>query len=89
MAPGLLAASLDIKTRVVTWAIQRPITLVIPQRKSFMWTRRGETNDVAVRAGAGRNARAELDQDTRRVSVGICDAQRVINFEVMHIPEPV
>ena len=63
VAPGLLAASLDIETRVVTWTIQRPITLVVRKRKSLVRTRRGEANDVAVRASAGRNALAELDEN--------------------------
>ena len=54
-----------------------------------MRTDRGETDDVAIRANAGRDACTELDENTRCISVGICDAQRLIDFKVMHIAEPV
>ena len=36
-----------------------------------------------------RNARAELDEDTWCIVVGICDAQRLIDLKIMHIAEPV
>ena len=65
MAPGLLAACLDIKTRVVTWAIQRPIIFVVPKRKSLVRTRRGEANDIALRPSPGRNALTEFDENPR------------------------
>ena len=78
MAPGLLAACLDIETRVVTWTIQRSITLVIRERKSLVRTSGGEADDVAVLPDARWNALTEFDETPGESSVWICYVQRLI-----------
>ena len=78
-----------VETRVVTWAIQGPISFVVRKRKSLVRTGRGEADNVAVRASARRDARAELDQDARRIVVRVGDKQWLIDLEIMHIAEPV
>ena len=46
----------------------------------------GEANDIAVRANARWNARAELDEDTRCIGVGIGDGQWLIDFKSRTLP---
>jgi hypothetical protein len=78
--PRLLAACLDIETRVVAWAIQRSITWVVRERKSLVRTSGGEADDVAVRPDARWDARAELDQDAGRITIWIGYVQRLIEL---------
>ena len=89
VSPDLLAAVFAVETRIMTRAIQRPVALVVSKRESLMRADGGETDDIAIRARAGRHAHAELDQNTWSVGIRICDIEWLIDFEIMHVAEPI
>ena len=89
VAPGLLAAGFAIEPRIVAGAIQRAIALVVGQRKPFVRAGRGKADHITIRPRAGGHPRAKLDQHTRGVLVGIGDIQRLVDFKVVEIAEPV
>ena len=49
----------------------------------------GEADDVAVGTDAARNFAAELQQDARRVSVGIGDLQGGVGLEIADVRQAI
>ena len=86
--PQISSAGLAVETGVVAGQFSVR-SLVVSKRKALVRTDRGETNDVAVGAGPGWNALAELDENPGCIVVRIRDIQRLIDLEVMDIAESV
>mmetsp|Transcript_155 Transcript_155/g.493 ORF Transcript_155/g.493 Transcript_155/m.493 type:complete len:241 (-) Transcript_155:1109-1831(-) len=89
VAPGLLAARLAIKARVVPWTIQRLVARVIGQKPPLMRAQNGIGDDVAVRPCTALNWRAQLEQHTGTVRIRIVDIHRRVRCKIGNIGKAV
>ena len=85
LQPALLA----VEARIVAGAVERLVGRRVVEREALVRAERREGDDVAVRTGAARNTRAELDQHAGRVLVRVADVDRRVGLELRDVGEPV
>jgi hypothetical protein len=63
-------------------AIEGAIGTVEGQWEAFVGANRGESDDIAIGADAGRHALAEFQKNAGSILVGISDLERLVDLQV-------